>query len=242
MSKRKKLGLVAVPLLLVSGGVGLVWWSLSAVPSFYRQELTETPPTTVRQAEARRLVQRTLALADDVQHADLWSEEFTQTQVNSWLAEELHRRYEKVVPRGVKEPRVRFVEDVIYVGFRYEGDDWKGIVSFRLKPWVPEPNQLAFQIDSVRAGLMPVPLEKVLEEVSQKVATDGWRAEWTQADGNDVLLIHLEPRNADAPILESVKVVTGKVRVAGRRGPESRPSATAATPLRVAGQPKSKTM
>ena len=107
------------------------------------------------------------------------------------------------------------------VGFYYETDQWQGVVSLRLRPWVPQPNTLAIEVASIRAGLMPIPLDSVLEELSNQITADGWRSEWSQLDGNDVLLIHFDSGAEDQPVLESVQVVGEAVRISGSRAQRS---------------------
>ena len=141
---RGKIMIAVVVLLgvLCAGGAG-VYWSLKHVPDFYQQALAEKVDPVVRKAAAKKFVQTTLRLVDRIQHEDAWSEEFRQAQINSWLAEELHQKYEEVVPPGVTEPRVQITEGSVLIGFRYEDENFQGVVSVRLRPWVPEPNRLA---------------------------------------------------------------------------------------------------
>jgi hypothetical protein len=147
-----------------------------------------------------------------------WSEEFTQEQVNSWLSEELYPKYEKLVPEGIDEPRVRLSDGTIEVGFRYERDNWNGVVSVRARPWVPLQNRLAFEIQSIRAGLVPIPLERILHELSDQFETEGWLVEWAQHNGNDVLILHLENGESGQPVLEAVEIVDKLIRISGRSG------------------------
>jgi len=112
---------------------------------------------------------------------------------------------------------VKLNHEAIQVGFRFEQDDWSGVVSLRLRTWVPEPNRLAIEIQSIRAGLFPVPLDTVLEEIFQQIEMEGWRTEWKQSDGHDVLLVRFDSGAEDQPILEAVVVTEGALRISGRR-------------------------
>lgn len=215
---RKRLAYIAIALLLaVAGAAGSIYWAAVQVPDFYQQALTEQPDPLVRRAEAKIFVQRTLRLVDDIKHSDSWSEEFEQQQINSWLAEELHRKYADAVPKGVSEPRVNLIDGVIEIGFHYKNKDWNGIVSLRLKPWVPEENQLALEIESIKAGLVPIPLDDVIKELSAKFKADSWKLEWSQSNGNDVLIVHFESEKENEPVLTGLQVDEGVVRVTGER-------------------------
>ena len=52
----------------------------------------------------------------------------------------------------------------------------------------------------------------------RRIETDGWRAEWTQLEDNDVLLVHFDSGAKDQPVLETVQVVGETVRISGSRG------------------------
>jgi hypothetical protein len=219
----------------VGCGLAAFFWALVQVPEFYGTALDEQPEPAGRQEAARAFEQRTLQLVEGIQHADEWSEEFTQTQINSWLAEELHPKFGQLVPAGVSDPQVLLAGETIEIGFRYRRDHWNSVVSVRVRPWVPQPNRLAFEIESIRAGLVPIPLEHILHELSDHFETDGWRVEWNQTNGNDVMILHLDRTDfdradrlnwtsKDRPVLEGVQVVDKAIRVTGRRLTPSRES------------------
>lgn len=232
---RKSLVLIAILFLLVLGGsTGGVYWSLVQVPEFYQRLLVAEADPVLRKEEAEKLVQRTLRLVDDIKHAATWSEEFTQTQVNSWLAEELNEEYADLIPEGLSDPRVQFSKGSIQIGFRFEQRSFKGVVSLRVKAWVPSENQLAFEIESVRAGLLPIPLEEVFDQVARRLERSGWQVEWTQSDGNDVLVFQLNQAGPNQPVLEQVEVLDKAVRVSGRR--EQADDTSTRQPPRVAGR------
>ena len=82
---------------------------------------------------------------------------------------------------------------------------------------MPQKNQLALEIESVKAGLVPIPLDSLLQEISRQFETEGWHVEWRQANGNDVLVVHLDGEKPDQPMLESIEVREGVIRISGRR-------------------------
>lgn len=217
MTGRKIILLTFSLLVAVSMGGGAVLWSLVQVPDFYEEALTAQSDPLARQEAADTFVQRTVQLANDIKYADAWSQEFTAQQVNAWLADQLYKEYAELVPPGIKDPRVRLDGHSVLVGFYYEQENWSGVVSLRLRPWVPEPNQLAIEIESIRAGLLPIPLDNVLQELSKQIATDGWQAEWTQINGNDVLLVRFNSEEEDQPLLEAVQVTDNLLRIIGSR-------------------------
>lgn len=235
---RKRAAVAAASLLLALGlAAGGVFWASFQVPDFYQDALADVPSPAVRKQAARRFVQQTLDLVDSIQHAEQWSETFEQQQINSWLAEELHSpRYSGLIPRTVTSPRVLLREGVVLIGFRVKQKKWDGVVSLRIRPWVPEPNQLALEVESVRVGLIPYPLDDLLEDISVQLAEEGLRSEWQQSNGNDVLVIHFDRGTPErTPVLEAIEVAEGEIRISGRgRTPRS---SIRLGMLGVAGQP-----
>ena len=215
---RKQIYVILTLLFVALGAAGgALLWGLQHVPTFYEEALAEQPDRDVRKDAAKKLVQRTLSLAEEIKRSDDWSEEFTQVQVNAWLAEELETKYAELVPKGVTDPRVKFVDDTILVGFRYSDDKYSGVISLRLRPRVVEPNRVAIEIQSIRAGAIPVPLQEILDALSDDIHAEGWQIESRQANGNEVLVLHLDPEQVSQPVLEAVKVIEGKLQVAGTR-------------------------
>lgn len=217
MITRKRLGWIAIVLLclLFAGGSG-VFWALSQVPDFYQQAMAAKVAPEIRKAEAKKFTQRTLQLVDDIKQRDEWAEEFTQRQVNSWFIVELDGQYKDLLPTGAKDPRIVIRDGSLQFGFQYAYDGWSGIVSFKVKPWVPEPNQLALEIQSIKAGLVPIPLDRVFKEIGSEIESRGWKVAWRQSNGNDVMVIDFGDQKKKRSQLESIKVLDGRIQVAGK--------------------------
>jgi hypothetical protein len=91
-----------------------------------------------------------------------------------------------------------------------------------LKVWVAGSNQLAIEIESLNAGLIPIPLDDALGRFVDSMNESGWRMQWKQSTSGEVLVVSLdEADTADASseraVLETVELVPGKLRIAGRR-------------------------
>lgn len=219
---RKRWGIVAVVLLAgIAVSVGAMWWAVRQVPDFYEAALEVKVDPVVRREEAREFIERAEQLVERIQQSDEWSEEFTQEQINSWLAEELQRNYSEVIPEGIEDPRVQLIDDAALVGFRYRQDSWKGVVSAHVRAWVSGPNQLAIQVDFAHAGLLPIPINTALDQVIKYVQDDRWRVEWDQESDEDVLLVSFEGEEAERGILESLELEPGVVRIRGRHESEA---------------------
>ncbi len=217
----KRLGIAAVVLLaLIASGAGAMFWAVQQVPDFYEAALREEEQVdpVARQEEARELVERAEQLAENIKHSDEWSEEFTQQQINSWLAEELKRKYADVIPEGIEDPRIQLLEGGVRLGFRYRQHSWKGVVSAHFKAAVAGPNQLAIQVDVAHAGWLPIPINVALDEVVKHVQDDRWRFEWDPNSEANVLLVSFDSQEVDQGVLQSLELAPGVVRIRGSRG------------------------
>lgn len=218
---RRRAGLLGFVLVVAAGVMATVVWALLQPPDFYAEAIARPVEPVVRRDEAKTFVQKTLQLVDEVKRADEWSQEFDQDHVNSWIAEDLQKRYSDLIPPGVSEPRVQFTDGWVDIGFRYTKNEATGIVSVRLRAWAPSPNRLAIEIHSIRAGLVPLPLDQVLDEIVRRTKLDRLRIERKRSNGADVLLVHLDGHLPGDAVLESVGVSTGKLQVSGRRATDA---------------------
>ena len=214
---RRHLVIICSVLVGMVAGVGGTLWSLYQAPSFYAAALQEHAPSPARKERSKKFVQNTMELVDSIRHEQNWSEEFDQDQVNSWLAEELHQKYSKWLPEGVKEPRVQFGPDSLELAFQYQKGVWSGVISAQLRPWVSSPNRLAIEVQSVKAGLVPIPLDDLVLAVSRELARAGWQVECTRNDDNDVLIVQFGSGDTDQSILETVNLEARVLRISGSR-------------------------
>ncbi|WP_417382593.1 hypothetical protein [Gimesia sp.] len=209
-------------LLLLGGMTGGLYWSSAQVPDFYQEALQEQAVPEVRQEEAKEFVQRSMQVVNDVRNQEpLWSQEFSEQQVNAWLAEELHQKYNEWVPDGVTDPRIRFEKNQVELGFHLTLSKWSGIISLRFKPWLMKENRLVLELEQARAGLLPIPLDETLTDLIRMARKEGWFIEWGQMNGNDALIVYLDRRKPELPELTALSVDTGLFRIAGKSESDS---------------------
>ena len=139
--------------------------------------------------------------------------------MNGWLAEELPVKYAGWLPPEVAAPRIKFEKDSLLLAFQGRQGMWRGVVSARVKPWVAGPNQLALEIQSLRIGLVPVPLDEVLGEFVKNMNSAGWRMQWRNSGKKDVLVVDLDEgdlaEKPDRPVLEVVELRAETTHPAG---------------------------
>lgn len=215
---KKRLGLFLLLLLAVAGGIcGYAVWAAGRVPEFYAELMAAEVSPAVRTREAKKFSQQASEVVSGYTAGDGWDATFTQRQVNSWFIEELDGKYADLLPEEARDPRVKIENDAVLVGFHYTHPRWSGVVSLRVRPWVPEPNKLALEISDVKAGTLPIPLDTVLKQVGTQFQARGWRVQWRQRDGNEVLVVDFETGKKKRSVLKSVSVSNGSIRVTGRK-------------------------
>lgn len=214
-SGKKKFLIIALSiLLLLGGGVWGVYYAARQTPEFYSASL-EQPSETARDAsyEMRRQV---TALASDTQRTGRWSETFTAAQINGWLSVDLVEKHGGALPPGVSDPRVSITADEARIGCQFD-EPWPNMVySIAIEPYIAAPNVLAVRFINARAGLLPMPLGRVIKDISDGAAERGLRLEWQQDDGDPVLLLPLDQlEDSERYVLESVELVDGAIRFSG---------------------------
>ena len=219
--RRRWVVIGGVLLAAVAAAAGVAGWAVFRVPAFYEKAAASVQDPVERKAASDRFVEQTNQLADEIQHSDEWSQTFTPLQINSWLAEELPTRYARHIPPGVSDPRVHIDDGVLLIGFRYEAEAYNGVVSIRLRPAVPEDNRLFIEIESVRAGLLPISVKGVLDTLTRRLNRAGWPVEWTETNGNDVAIVSLDQAREHRAILESVEINEEALRISGRRAAQT---------------------
>ena len=219
MTRNRKVIAGTSLLVLVAGGIGGIASSLWHVPDYYSAILvSEDEDVETRRTHAKRFVQTTLRLFDEVRHDPQWVEEFNEKQINSWLAEELEQKYAGWLPEEVRQPRIQINEKTLDIVFRYRKGLWKGVVSCRLRPWVTGPNQIAIEVQSIRAGRVPIPLGDVLEVVAREIQRVGWTVQSKQTSAGDVLVVDIGRDDSQAPVLEALELKPHEIRISGSRG------------------------
>jgi len=203
---------------IVAAGLGLLW-ALQQVPESYRLALK------VKRRDSEEMVRRTTALISDVEQEGPWSAKFTAEQINGGLAFWLAENYPDALPEGFRDPRLVIEPNRMLVFFRMEYSGVSTVVTLAIEPYLPEQrNILALRICGFRAGVLPGPLGKVIDVVSEFVRQMDIQLDWKRTDGDPVALITIRPP-ADQPDkvvqIDSIELGDGHIYLAGttRRRP-----------------------
>jgi hypothetical protein len=205
------LGGICVVVFLVLAGLYL---AASHEPAFYEEALAIDPEVLKQGSD--RMLQQTTALVSAVKKEERWKALFTADQINGWFAVDLVQNHPNALPPALHDPRVSIDSKQITLACRFERGHINTVLNLTIEPYVPEPNVIALRIISARAGLLPVPLDKVLDRVSQAARDMHWKIEWRRTGSDPVAMLSLPPTDDDRPVrVETLRLGDGEIFVSG---------------------------
>lgn len=223
---RRKHALIAGGLITCLAAIIAGLYSLlTHQPAFYRDALQSDIGHSDRQKLAKEFVRAAVGLRNEVISEERWMQEFTEAGTNAWLADDLPAQYSEWLPPGVSAPRVQFNQDQLQFAFHTRRGLWSGVISGKVRVWVSGPNELAFEIQSLSAGLIPIPVDDAVGDFVKEMSAAGWRLEWRPSKGGDALVLSLDQTStndvdSDQPVVESLELLPGRLKVFGGRREE----------------------
>src|SRR5262245_43371563 len=213
--KTKRLVWVGLILAIVVATPAGVWLSLPSQPSYYRAMVLQSREQ--REGKARKFVAQGLQLRNDICNEPNWEAVFSDQEVNAWLAEDLVTHFADHLPPEVDEPRVLFEMDRIILAFQLRQRGVQSVITVVARPTVPEGNTVELTLEKIRAGILPVPADNVLDRIIEHARHRGVNVQLKRRDGYPVVVMKYTPNlNREDVLLEELEIRTGQVRLAGR--------------------------
>ena len=213
------LGFLAAALVLLA----VLYRAAQHVPEFYRGALAGDP--AVEAAAAEQMERQVSSLNDQAIRAGAWYAVFTADQINGWLAAKAPRVAPDLLPRGLRDPRVKIRPDGIAIACQAEWGRFSTVLSLDLDAYTDTAGVLTLRFRRVHAGALPWPLKQVLRGVSEACRHAGLRVDWQQAGGDPVALITLdriEVRHGKFIQVQKVRLEEGAIHVSGVTGREKK--------------------
>ncbi len=204
-----------------------VWKCLTYQPSYYLDMIRQPRDQSV--AGARRFAAQSLQLRNDICNEPNWEAVFSDQEVNAWLAEDLVAHFADQLPPEVSNPRVMFELDRITLLFLLKHRGVESVITVVARPRVPEGNTVELTLERIRAGVLPVPADAILEQIVQHVRYQGVDVKWFHREGCPVVVVRYMPKlDRDDVRLEELQIRSGQIRLAGKsdmaKGSFPRPS------------------
>lgn len=214
----KYLAGILVSLLLIAAGTTFwAWQALQDVSPFYQQALEVDPPQL--EAASKELKSRVARLIDETQQPQPWQTEFTDAQINGWLAIALLTKYAERVPASLSDPRVAFEQDHITLGLRYREGTLNTVITLVATPKIVDANMLGIRLESAHAGSLPISTTKIARQIAASAEKLQLPLAWTEEAGSPVALFPLAAAISSVGQrrqLETLQIEDGKLRFAGR--------------------------
>src|SRR5947209_8283925 len=174
-------------------------------------------PRDERAVKARRFMAQSLQLRNDICNEPVWEAVFTDQEVNAWLAEDLVTEFADQLPPEVHEPRVVFEFDRVTLAFELDQGPLRSVIWVVAQPRVTSPNVLELTLEKIRAGVLPVPAEKVIDRVIEHAQAHGLDVHWKRVHGLPVVVARYTPHSRrEDVLLELLQIGDGEIRLAGR--------------------------
>lgn len=197
----------------------LAWVTLTYQPRFYRRATAGLPREQL-QAEAKRFAAQTLQLRNDICNEPTWQAEFTDQEVNAWLARDLVAHFADQLPPQVHDPRVAFEPDRVVLAFGLDRGPIRAIVSVVARVRVPEENLVALTVEKIRAGALPLDADAFLERIAAHARDRGLDFRWVRDGDNQpmALIRYRANRGRTDVVLERLRIRDGLIYLSGRSG------------------------
>jgi hypothetical protein len=217
----RKIVLAGGGLLLLATGMGVaVYQASQQVPDFYQEALTAD---VVRQeAASRQMLQQATTLVNEAQKPGIWRAEFTDEQINGWLAVDLEQKHPDALPKQVSDPRVAIRSDGARIGWRWNTEGLSTVFWLDMDVYLAEPNVLALEIRGAQAGTVPLPLSRVLDEVTRVASSLDLQVSWAESEGHPTALLKIPPPEEEdnkAVIVDDVELRDGSLYLSGKTVP-----------------------
>jgi hypothetical protein len=214
------IGLALLPLLLLAVAALVLYRGTQHVPEFYRQTLAPAASPQQQIEAGDNFERQVLELHNATAKPGRWDAEFTDEQVNAWLAAFLPRNHPHALPADVREPRVKLSPRSAQVAWRQRHGWLETVISLQADVYLTDqPNQIAIQVRAVRAGWVPLPLAEIVDGVSTAARDGGLDLTWSQHEGDPVALLRVPVRHPQYEHrelhLDTLELEDGKLRLSG---------------------------
>ena len=150
-----------------------------------------------------------------------WVVTFTEKEINSYFAEDFIKSNldQRILPSTIRDPRVILKKDKICLAFRYRKGLWSTIVSLEFRAWLPseEPNVIALELQSLRAGRLPINAQSLLGEITRASQKHDIKVRWYRYQGNPTALVRFQADKPQTTVqLSGLEITEGKLKISGQ--------------------------
>src|SRR6185436_13853942 len=110
--------------------------------------------------------------------------------------------------------------DTFHIAVRYSRANVDTVLSISGEAYLTaQTNEVAIRLDRARAGLVPIPLGRVIDEINERAERTDVSLRWTEVKGSPVALVRLplDPSNDERRlVLDRLDTRSGQILLGGR--------------------------
>jgi hypothetical protein len=176
--------------LLLAAAAAYIYQSAQEEPEFYASALVE--PEEALAEQGGKFETKILNLRNAAMTPGDWEAEFTDAQINGWLASELKKKFPEILSDSIKDPRVVINAGKATIACRAKFDRLDGIVVVEADLFLTDViNQIGVQFKKARCGVLPIPISTFSDEISESLAKQNIQIQWKTEAGDPVALLDL---------------------------------------------------
>jgi hypothetical protein len=238
MRRRRHFVVAGAIMSLVAVGMAGTYWAARQPPRFYREAITASTEESSQRGE--QFERAALELHNSVQHAGRWEFSVSADEINGWLSAELPAKFPELLPAEISDPRVAIDGETLRVAIHYQRGGVDTVLSVTGEVYLTaQANEIAIRLDNARAGLVPIPLGRLIQEIDERAERAQLNLRWTEVKGSPVALVRLaldSDRDKRRVVVDRFDTIRGRIVVAGRTELLGTPVAAELEPA-TAGQP-----
>lgn len=192
--------------------------ALKYVPQFYATSENETDLLEFS-SQSFRLMTRVTDLRNDINLKPEWGATFETGELNCFLHEFAAEIKDRLGCR-IHTPRVSIVGDHVYLGVRSGTGYFSTVFWVELRAWLvkSEPNCVAVEIESIKAGLLPIAGQSILDRVTEAAHDSNFDVSWYRNNGKPVGVFRLftDQGRRQPKQLRALQIRDGQLTLAGR--------------------------
>ena len=190
----------------------------SDLPHFYAVTEHETDLLEFG-SQSSRLMTRVTDLSNDINLKPEWGATFQTDELNCFLHEfsaEVNGR----LGCRIHTPRISIDGDHVYLGVRSGRGFLSTVFWIELRAWLvkSEPNCVAVEIQSIKAGLIPIAGQSILDRVTEVAHDSNFDVSWYRNNGKPVGIFRLftDQGRRQPKQLRALQIRDGQLTLAGR--------------------------
>ncbi len=223
MRRWSKFWALILGVLFTGTSLAVLGLALKQEPEFFRRDDITLPqpndPELASIAQTKFLELQN-ALDQPNAAAGEWLIGLNMAEINAFLREDPHN-WNVVLPAiaPLNQPCVDMVGNTMTVGMRYGTGFWSTVLWMEWRCWLiaDEPNLVALELVSLRAGAVPLTKSWMMDRLSKAAVAMGAELSWYRGEEHPVGVLRLRPNRSQPDLLLRVFTLTdGQINIGGK--------------------------